>query len=112
MGRAKLTYLVAAYIACSSIGDAFAADTALRFARFMGSVLAIEDACPRYYVRTDAVMGNHLSPEDYQYAMGMVEAERAKARQLVKKLGCDKAAKEVMKLTDASFFDVWEIREQ
>lgn len=90
---------------------ALAADPAARFGRFHGTVLAIEDACPKYYVRTDAVMGNHLSAEEYKYAMEMVEAERAKARPLVKKLGCDKAAKDVMKLTDASFFEVWEIRE-
>lgn len=107
MKKALIGLSACAMTATAALG----ADQAVRFGRFNGAVLAIEDACPKYYVRTDAVMGNHLSAEDYKYAMGMVEAERTKARPLVKKLGCDKAAKEAMKLTDASFFEVWEIRE-
>lgn len=88
-----------------------AADPAVRFGRFLGAVLAVEDACAAYYARTDATMGNHLTPKDYQHAMTKVEDERKKAARLVKSLGCEKAAAETMKLTDLSFFEVWEIRE-
>lgn len=88
-----------------------AADEAVRFTKFLGVVSAIEDACASYYVRTDATMGNHLSASDYQYAMTNHEAEKRKAEKAVALLGCEEAAKEAVKLTDLSFFEVWEIRE-
>ncbi|KQZ54621.1 hypothetical protein ASD54_04650 [Rhizobium sp. Root149] len=87
------------------------ADEAVRFGRFWGAVLAIEDACPKYFIRTDAIMGNHLKGEQYAYAKSIVEDERKKAAKSAKKLGCDASAKEILKLTELSFFEVWEIKD-
>ncbi|MCY1705474.1 hypothetical protein [Pannonibacter sp. SL95] len=87
-----------------------AKDPAVEFARFWGAVLAIEDACEAYEVKTDAVMGNHLSARDYAYAETLVEKERLSAETLVATLGCDEAAKDVLRMTDRSFFEVWNKR--
>ena len=98
-------------LACLPTTSAFAADAAVKFAKFLGAVSAIEEACPTYYVRTDATMGNHLSPGDYQYALSREADENKKAITIVAKLGCEAAAKEAVKLTGLSYFEVWEIKE-
>lgn len=87
------------------------ADPAVDFGRFWGAVLAIEDRCEQYLVRTDAIMGSHLSQKDYRHAESLVDGERVKAGRLVERLGCDRAAEEAAKLSGKSFFEVWELAE-
>ncbi len=108
MTKLKRGLLLAALPLVASGGVAWA-DDAVDFGIFWGTVLAIEDKCENYFVRPDAVMGNHLSAKDYEFAKAMVDDERAKAARVVDKIGCDEAAKEAAKLSGKSFFKVWEI---
>tara|TARA_R100000365_G_C2731970_1_gene62063 strand:+ start:829 stop:1149 length:321 start_codon:yes stop_codon:yes gene_type:complete len=87
------------------------ADDAVSFGNFLGVALAIEDACPQYYVLTAATSGGHLDGKDYQYAMSLVEQSRERATGAIVVLGCDDAAREAAKMVDMSFFEVWEVRQ-
>jgi hypothetical protein len=86
------------------------ADEASDFALFWGTVLAIEDQCPQYLSRTDAISGAHLSGQDYQWAASQVDRLRSSAAKTVEHLGCDKSAEEAAKLMGYSFFYLWEVQ--
>src|SRR5690606_35534860 len=76
------------------------ADDAVSFGNFLGVVLAIEEACPQYYVLTDATTGGDLDGKEYQYAMSLVEQSKERAASSIAVLGCDDAAREAVKMVD------------
>ncbi len=110
-GRKYIPLAVAVVTSVLVLGaSAVQADDASEFGMFMGLSLAIEDKCEQYFLRTDAAMGDHLSAVEHDHASSMVETERAKALQVVDKLGCERAADEAAKLARKPFAQVWEVR--
>lgn len=93
------------------MGSALAQDPAIQFARFWAAALAVEDRCEKYSVLTDAVMGSHLAPEDYQRAQVMVEVERPKMAKTMASFTCQRAAEETAKLGRRPFLEVWQVEE-
>lgn len=85
------------------------ADDAVNFGRFLGLISAIEDFCPKYTVRTDAVMGGDLSEPDYQSALKLSDQEKLKAKTVIQKIGCDRSAQDAVTLSGKTFFEVWEV---
>lgn len=104
--QVAITAAVATYM---MVMPAFAFD-AVSFGNFLGVVSAIEEACPQYYVLTDATLGSELDGKDYQYALNLAEMSKERAAGAIAMLGCDDAAREAAKMVDMSFFDVWEVK--
>jgi len=101
-------YICLTFILTSITIPAYA-DGAVNFGRFLGLASAIEDACPKYTVRTDAVMGGHLSGPDYKYALELSDQEKLNAKTVIKKIGCDRAAEDAVTLSGKTYFEVWEV---
>jgi len=100
-----------ALVVCFLISTPLSADdAAVKFGIFLGAVKAIESKCEKYFVRTDAVMGGHLSQADYEYAQSMIDREVEKSLSALSVMSCHEAAIEAAKLTNKSFFEVWEIQ--
>lgn len=101
-------YICLAFILTGIAIPAYA-DDAVNFGRFLGLASAIEDACPKYTVRTDAVMGDHLSGPDYKYALELSDQEKLKAKTVIKKIGCDLSAEGAVKLSGKTYSEIWEV---
>lgn len=85
-------------LAAAMLSSPSLADEADEFARFWAGVLAVEDRCDDYYSLTDATMGGHLAPADYQRAADMVEDLRPKMAETLAGVSCQQAAEQVAEL--------------
>lgn len=83
-----------------------------RFAKFWAYVLTVEAQCVDYYVDTDAVMGSHLSAEDYAIATERLDIEKPEAEEVIRNLSCRNAANLALKYTDLPFEKVWTIEKK
>lgn len=78
-----------------------------RFSRGWGYALATEEACPDMWIKTDAVMGNHLSADGYARAQASVLDHRDAFARQVAELDCDEARSIVAAHLGYAAADIW-----
>jgi hypothetical protein len=82
-------------------------DNWLSFSRGWGYALAIEERCPDYQVRTDAVMGSSLSGQDYRQAEVGVLTFRDQFWERNPAMSCTDARAEAARLLGGTIDEVW-----